>query len=824
MNPRTFLTSSLLLLATLALAASTFAQNAASTRLSSRFLARGELALLEVITTGREAEEPPVMPNIPSVSIQPEGFAPRVQGFPGRPLEYAFQFAVSSYEVGRHIIPSIEVTIAGGVRVRTEPVEFVVFNPDELVWSEAQVSGMIFQYSAFIRTFKPSLFENETVYSEIKLYVPRDISMSVVDWGIPDFERDGMTSWRFEPGEARGRANLNGGTFTCLGYPSTMAPTRTGTVGIGPAKVRLTHRATSFADGFPRAINNEVFLPIPKLQLESKPLPPGAPEGFKNAVGKFTVAASAADDEIREGDPVSIDLVVSGSGNLDTLQPPQLVDTDGWKIYDATPNQRGEERRFLHGTTTFQQFMRPLELKSVIPSFRLVYFDPDAETYHTLTTEPIALKMLPSTAPPVGAASPPQALSLPVERMTDILGNLRPANLLASSVPLIPPYFIHLLGGLLAFLLTAKALWMRIAPRLRKDPVREARLQGWRDLSKINAADDTAFLRASGAFVERWYGNTTDPALLEVIAERDALCFRQDTSNKLLPSRRRAEILSLLRKASLTCIAILLGLASFQPLHAQEPATPPAKDIVSEAMAAFDSGDYESSIKSWLAAGTYESLSSDTLYNIGNACYRLGSPGHAALYYRRALAKDTAHSEARQNLRFIERKHGAITIRRPAYQYAIARIPLTAWQNLVWASAWLALIAFLVFPASHRGDRIRIAAVCALIAAPLIAATGALGWRYFPDDSQFAPLARQAVILGEKVVLHSEASRTSPEVIDAPPGSLCEVLRHTGRWVYVSFATQTRGWVPVESIEPIIPNAPLQPPVIRKPKADGRSA
>jgi hypothetical protein len=80
------------------------------------------------------------------------------------------------------------------------------------------------------------------------------------------------------------------------------------------------------------------------------------------------------------------------------------------------------------------------------------------------------------------------------------------------------------------------------------------------------------------------------------------------------------------------------------------------------------------------------------------------------------------------------------------------------------------------------------------------------------------------VITGANVVLHSAAARTAPEVIDAPPGSLCEIIRQSGRWAYISFATRTRGWVPVESIEKIIPNDKPQPPVIRKPQADTKSA
>ena len=229
-------------------------------------------------------------------------------------------------------------------------------------------------------------------------------------------------------------------------------------------------------------------------------------------------------------------------------------------------------------------------------------------------------------------------------------------------------------------------------------------------------------------------------------------------------------------------------------------------------------------MKLWLGAGNYEQLSADTLYNIGNACYRLGSPGYAALYYRRALARDSGHQEARQNLRFIERKHGAIVVQRPEYQYALTRLPLSAWQATCWSGLWLCGLALLVFPATRPGARLRVAAVGALVLGPLLVSVGALGWRYFPNDAEFAPLARQAVIIAEKTALHTDAARTAPEVIDAPPGSLCEIITTSGRWAYVAFATKTRGWVPVEAIEKVIPVKAPEPPKLRKPKADGKTA
>jgi hypothetical protein len=99
-----------------------------------------------------------------------------------------------------------------------------------------------------------------------------------------------------------------------------------------------------------------------------------------------------------------------------------------------------------------------------------------------------------------------------------------------------------------------------------------------------------------------------------------------------------------------------------------------------------------------------------------------------------------------------------------------------------------------------------------------------LAWHYYPDDSQFAPLTKQAVIIADKVALHSDAARTSPEVIDAPPGSLCEILCLSGDWAYVAFATKTRGWIPAAAIEKVIPDQKPAPPKIRKPLVGERTA
>jgi tetratricopeptide (TPR) repeat protein len=784
-------------------------QGQTSSRLSSSFLARGEQALLEIMITGGQPAELPRIPAVKNLAIQPSGRDPLTRMLPGRRLEYVFQYIVASYETGTYTIPPIQVTV-DGVKTFTESLDLMVFNPDELQWTEMIANGKPFRYASAFRILNPKPFENESTTTEIKLFVPEDLVIE--DWGIPDFERDGLTSWRFQPMPMRSRINLLGRSYVSVAYPSTITPTRTGKVGIGPAKIRLVTREVVM-DPTPRWINTDIYVQVPKLELESIPLPDGAPAGFENAVGSFRLSATSATTDVQEGDPLTVDLIVSGSGNLDTLSPPQLESTAGWKVYGTTTEQRGDERRQLSGSVVFHQSIRPLELKSEIPRYQLIYFDPRDESYKTLTTEPIALQMRPNTALKSAVAGV-QSLPMPLERMTDILAVLKPAQLTIPLTQSLPSWLGHAAGGLLALTLVIKALWMRYGARLRRNPAREAKLQELLEIER-NKPDDATFLKSTGSFIERHLGTHPDPQIHAILAERDAVCFRAEPAKITLDPQRRSAILNLLRKA-IPILAILTITQLATPAR--------AADLATRAQEAYDSAKYDEALKLWFEAGSYDQLAPDTLYNIGNACYRSGSPGYAALYYRRALVRDSSHQEARQNLRFLEQKYGAITVKRPDYQYALARFPLSTWKAACWTGIWLCILSLLVFPATRPGARLRIAAAATLVLGPLLISVGMIGWRHFPDDAEFAELARQAVIIEEKVALHTDAARTAPEVIDAPPGSLCEIITLSGRWAYVAFATKTRGWVPIETIEKVLPDKPPEVPKFRKPKPDGKTA
>lgn len=780
-------------------------------RVSSQFLVQGEQATLEYVIS--DSLNPRAQLNLSPVDgleIRSVGLGAEPRIAFGRRREYVFRFLITSYSPGTYTIPAARLVDEAGELVAHE-IKIRIFKETDLEWITAQAGGQTIRYAAGFHTIDDSPFVKEVIPTELKVYIPTD--QRVEDWGIPEFQRDGVAAWRFEPRPSLGRATLLGRSYYSVSYPSTLSPTRSGAVTLGPGKLRLITVQTSLQN-FNSAFYEPLNLTIPELNLGSQPLPPGAPDGFEDAVGNFDLSVTTTDTEVREGDPVNLNLIVSGSGNLDTLNAPKPIDSEGWKLYPPSSVQR-DDRREITGFAAFRQFMRPVSPQNQIPPFRLVFFDPETEAYRTVLSPAIPLEVLPSTTGLTLGQSVPMALPMPIEEMTDILGLTQVGTkLLPESHGKDLGRFWQIIPAALALLLLIRIAQLHLFPRLKRDPDRLARKKAIRTLEKA-PTEERGFYRTAGHFVEEWLGSSNDELVRDVLAKRDQTCFTETVNSAPVPRAERQRILRGLRRLILP----LLALGAFAPstLRAEDDATA-GDESAATAEAAYEARDYQDAARMWLESGPYEQLSADTLYNIANAAYRLGSPGDAALYWRRALTRDSSHPEARQNLRFFERKFGSIVIKRPDYQYTLAKIPLGAWTNAMWSGGWIITLSLLIFPATRPGARLRIAAIGGLVAAPLLMAAGWMGHHYYPDDARFAPLAEQAVVTSTRASVRTDAAHNAPLVLDAPAGSLCRILERSGDWAYISFTNETRGWIAIEEIETLIPEGSPNPP---KPPSSG---
>jgi hypothetical protein len=147
--------------------------------------------------------------------------------------------------------------------------------------------------------------------------------------------------------------------------------------------------------GFFRS-GREVRLATEPITVRVRPLPEeGKPAGFSGAVGRFHLKASADRQALKAGEPVTLRVTLGGEGNTKVVPAPDLVSFDDFKIYESESTEstlvQGDK---IVGTKTWEYVLVPTSGGEVqIPAVRMSAFDPSAETYTMLATEPIPLQV-----------------------------------------------------------------------------------------------------------------------------------------------------------------------------------------------------------------------------------------------------------------------------------------------------------------------------------------------------------------------------------------------------------------------------------------------
>jgi hypothetical protein len=159
------------------------------------------------------------------------------------------------------------------------------------------------------------------------------------------------------------------------------------------------------------------------LTLEVEPLPPGAPPGFFSAnVGQWRLSAEANPTSVPLGQPLTLKVVLEGTGNLHDVALPKLPPVPGFKTYDPTVTAKvtPSKARF-GGRRTLEYLMMPEQTGSFeLPGLTLHYFDPSTRSYQSASTQPISVRVEPGSAPAVaGAGATPSA---PADRAVNVLG------------------------------------------------------------------------------------------------------------------------------------------------------------------------------------------------------------------------------------------------------------------------------------------------------------------------------------------------------------------------------------------------------------------
>ena len=184
---------------------------------------------------------------------------------------------------------------------------------------------------------------------------------------------------------------------------TALFPTTSGSHTFDPLELRCDvvarSRRRSFFD-FDRTQN--VTISTDPVRIEVAPLPKaGSPPDFDGAVGQFGISSTAQPLTVKQGDPVSLKVRVSGLGNLEAVTKLSTPALAGFKLYEPkiskTDQRKGD---VIGGVKTFEYVLIPkMPGREEIPSFSFSYFDPTGRKYRTARTQPISLVVTPGEQP-----------------------------------------------------------------------------------------------------------------------------------------------------------------------------------------------------------------------------------------------------------------------------------------------------------------------------------------------------------------------------------------------------------------------------------------
>lgn len=150
----------------------------------------------------------------------------------------------------------------------------------------------------------------------------------------------------------------------------------------------------AFFNGQSGYVEQKKKITTPALTIHVSPLP-NKPADFSGAVGKFTLSSSISTNEVDANDAVTLKVTVQGNGNMKLIATPIVSFPKVFETYDAKVNDKFQlTRTGLSGSKEFEYLFVPRHAGTYeIPAIKFVYFDTDARTYKTLTTQSYTLKV-----------------------------------------------------------------------------------------------------------------------------------------------------------------------------------------------------------------------------------------------------------------------------------------------------------------------------------------------------------------------------------------------------------------------------------------------
>lgn len=396
-------------------------------------------------TTG--GMERPRIPQLKGFNIYYLGRASQITIINGaRRSQTEFTFTLVPIVAGKFQIPPIEVQIDDSI-YRTAPSQIEIWGKDGQTVSQTAPGSITASQSRSQAgpsvvpppqpivvpqsQVDPGQFQTAQEGDEIfmrawtdrsEAYVGEQITLTYsiyyrTDATLEKFEEEPTTTgfWTQEfPAERNPRKNVvevKGLKYeTSVFRKLALFPTRSGIFGLEPGSIRamiVEHpKGQGNADDF---FNDAFFgsggffakktpriLRSNPIKITVKPLPEaGKPASFKGAVGAFRFTGNLNKRSTRQNEPVSLELIIEGYGNVETIERPEIPEIAGVKIYETdVSSQVSPVGDAIQGRKRFEVTIIPSEKGLLtIPALEFSFFNSRNGTYETQTAGPFQIEV-----------------------------------------------------------------------------------------------------------------------------------------------------------------------------------------------------------------------------------------------------------------------------------------------------------------------------------------------------------------------------------------------------------------------------------------------
>lgn len=756
---------------------------------------------------------------------------------------YSYTVPILTEREGTLTVPAFEVQV-GSRTVQTRPVEIKVLPPGEQpALPESSGESLSMKEALFGRILLPEkrgfYYVGEEIPLTLELFAIPQLRMELVEY--PEFSGLGSAVFhdysdenpqnrkfaRIRTAETTLRNRLYHEAVFSTAFrataPGRLKPEAAVTVGIQPPSAQQQRRRPQsifdddffdFFGGGPRRTPYKVVFASPG-EITVRPLPP-APAGVLNLglLGRWELECRFDQASGMVGEPLTLNLTLSGDGSPETLAVPKLT-LPGFRVY---PGEVKKQSAGITNHITIRYALIPLEPGVRRLQLKFATFDPAAGEYMVREFDPeipVAGSDRPAAPAGGGAALPtePDAVTEPeVPAPAPVREEIfyqKPEPGSTVQLPLIRNqlWFIVLcvIGGPVIGLLLElrRRRRMRAAgdPQyLRRRELRERlpqlrkklRTVGGSELERVLRDEAVPFLAEAlslphGATAGEVAEHLDDPELRQLFRNMECASFRPDAAAASFPPGTVEKLCKFLKR-----VGVFALLGTFLALHG----------AATDFNAAFDKGDFKQAIEDYRRQLNPQAPSPALLYNIGSSYYRLNDLPQALHCFQQAHLLAPRDSETLENLNLVNRKLALPEIGRtnsPGALLLWCRDRLRPDQYWAVAAAAFALMC-IGFGVRHSFRTSSVlayetVAVLVLVLAVAAAVSQAAG-PYSPD---------RGIVNGNSLELRTLPAAASGRIeATVPGGSAATVVERRGDWIRVKVNGRD-GWVPAGRVNIIFP-------------------